>query len=92
MSFFNRIAENRIQAAIDRGELGNLVGQGKLNAPEHASVVPAALRAGYRLLKNAGFLPPQIAFRHELRQVERSLEQADSHGCEKTTCYKIKPT
>ena len=51
--------------------------------PARSSSGTAELRAGYRLLKNAGFLPPELALRREIRQVEELLLQVETDGEEK---------
>ena len=76
MSLLDRLADAHIQNAIDAGEMDDLPGQGRPLPPDDARHVPAELRAGYRLLKNAGFVPPEIATHRELREVEDLLNQA----------------
>ncbi|KKI47356.1 DnaJ family domain-containing protein [Obesumbacterium proteus] len=58
-------AERHISSALKRGELDNLSGEGKPLVLDDDSHVPADLRVGYRLLKNAGCLPPEIEQRKE---------------------------
>ncbi|MEG0234397.1 MAG: DUF1992 domain-containing protein [Hafnia sp.] len=58
-------AERHISSALKRGELDNLSGEGKPLLLDDDSHVPADLRVGYRLLKNAGCLPPEIEQRKE---------------------------
>jgi len=58
-------AERHISSALKRGELDNLPGEGKPLLLDDDSHVPEDLRAGYRLLKNAGCLPPEIEQRKE---------------------------
>ena len=54
------IAERRIQEAIERGEFDDLPGKGKpLHLGEDDRSVPEELRMAYRMLKNAGLLPPE---------------------------------
>ena len=76
MSLLDQLADAHIQTAIDNGDLDNLPGQGQPLPPDEARHVPAELRAGYRLLKNAGFVPPEIQTHRELREVEDLLAQA----------------
>lgn len=65
MFLIDEWAERHISSALKRGELENLSGEGKPLQLEDDSHVPADLRAGYRLLKNAGCLPPEIEQRKE---------------------------
>ena len=75
MNLFDQIAEARIQEAIERGELRDLPGEGKPLQLDDDSAVPEELRAAYRILKNAGFLPPELQLRQELREAEHLLQQ-----------------
>jgi len=83
MLFLDKLAENTIKAAIDRGELDNLPGCGKPMILDDDSGVPPELRTGYRLLKNAGYLPQELQLRTEVKKVEELLLLADC-DCEKT--------
>ncbi len=75
MLLIDQIAEQHIQAAIERGELEDLPGSGKPLNLDDDSQIPAELRAGYRLLKNANFIPPELKMRREIRNLEDLLEQ-----------------
>lgn len=75
MNLLDQIAEARIQEAIDRGDLRGLPGEGKPLQLDDDSAVPEELRAAYRILKNAGFLPPELQLRQELREAEHLLQQ-----------------
>jgi hypothetical protein len=73
MWLIDEIAERHIRAAIERGELDDLPGAGKPLALDDDRLIPEHLRAGYRLLKNAGFLPPELDTLHEIREAEALL-------------------
>lgn len=60
MTIFDTLAERHIQAALESGELQGLAGEGKPLTLDDDSHIPPELRVGYRLLKNAGYLPPGI--------------------------------
>jgi hypothetical protein len=70
------IAERHILAALERGELDNLPGAGKPLALDDNRMVPEELRAGYRLLKNAGYLPAEVESLREIRDLQAILSQA----------------
>ena len=78
MLLIQRLAEEKIQAALDRGDLDNLPGQGKPLNLDDDRYVPEELRAGFRLLKNAGYLPPELEIKKEIQQVEALLLQVES--------------
>ena len=66
MDMFRAIAEERIREAVRRGEFDNLPGAGKPLPPDDLDQVPEELRMGYKLLKNAGFLPEEMQLRKEM--------------------------
>jgi hypothetical protein len=54
------LVEQRLEEAVSRGELAKLPGEGRpLELHDHA-LIPEELRAAYRILKNAGFVPPEV--------------------------------
>ena len=65
MWLLDQWAERHIVDAQNRGELDNLRGRGEPLVLDDDSHIPADLRAGYRLLKNAGCLPPELELRRE---------------------------
>jgi hypothetical protein len=71
LDFLDRLAERRILEAMERGELANLPGAGSPLPPEDLELVPAELRGAYRLLKNAGFVPPQVETLRSIAELER---------------------
>jgi hypothetical protein len=73
VDLIERLAEQHIQAAIERGELSGLPGEGRPLPHEDLSMVPEHLRAGYRLLKNAGYLPPELEALREIKDAEALL-------------------
>ena len=76
MSIVERIAEQRIKEAIERGELDHLPGAGKPLELDEDADVPAELRVAYRILKNSGFVPPEIELRRDIASAEQLLTQA----------------
>ncbi|QIE97551.1 DUF1992 domain-containing protein [Pantoea stewartii] len=77
MWLIDQLAEQHIKAAQEKGELSDLPGEGAPLNLEDDSQVPPDLRAGYRLLKNAGFLPPELELRREALQVSDLLQHLD---------------
>jgi hypothetical protein len=63
------LAESKIQAASARGDFDNLPGRGRPLALEDLSRVPASLRMGFRLLRTAGCLPPELEARKEVARL-----------------------
>ncbi|MDF7667527.1 DUF1992 domain-containing protein [Orbaceae bacterium ESL0727] len=77
MWLIDQIAEKHIVAAQKRGEFDNLPGQGKPLHLEDDSMVPKELRTGYRLLKNAGYMPPELEMHKEALQLSQLLSCLD---------------
>lgn len=76
MWLLDRLAEERIEQAIARGELDDLPGRGRPLQLDDDAMVPPELRAGYRVLKNAGFLPEEAALRRRIDDAEELLRLA----------------
>ena len=67
------LAERRIEEAIARGELDGLPGAGQPLALEDDALVPEDLRVAYRILKNAGYVPPEVQTLNEIAELERFI-------------------
>ncbi|SCC66445.1 DUF1992 domain-containing protein [Kosakonia oryziphila] len=65
MWLLDQWAERHILDAQNKGEFDNLPGCGEPLTLDDDSHVPPELRVGYRLLKNAGCLPPELEYRRE---------------------------
>ena len=74
MSVLEHIAERKIVAAIERGELSDLPGQGAPLALDDDALIPETLRMAYRILRNAGFVPPEVENFRAIGDLERCIE------------------
>jgi len=77
MDIFNKIAERRILEAIQNGEFDNLEGMGKPFTFEDETFIPDDLRMAYRILKNAGCVPPEIELRNEIINLSALINTLD---------------
>jgi len=71
------IAERRISEAIQNGHLDI---QGWQNRPlpmTNDILVPEELRMAFKILKNAGYLPPEIETKKEIQQLEDLLSTCE---------------
>ena len=75
MNAFAILAEQRILEAQRQGALDDLPGRGQPLVIEDLSGVPEELRMGYKILKNAGFLPPELQLQQELVTLQELLER-----------------
>lgn len=74
MHLMQRIAEQRLTEAERRGELRGLAGEGRPLELQDLSGVPRELRPAYLMLRNAGFVPPDLHTRRLIREVEDLLD------------------
>ncbi|HBR05984.1 MAG TPA: DUF1992 domain-containing protein [Desulfovibrio sp.] len=65
--FIERLAEEAIVRHMREGGFDNLEGRGRPLPEEDLSMVPEDLRMAYRILKNAGCLPPELEREKEIR-------------------------
>lgn len=76
----DRIADRRIQDAIDAGEFDNLDGMGKPLQFEENPFVPKELRAAFKVLENSGFAPDWMTVAQEIdADLARIRTAADRH-------------
>ena len=77
MICFQRIAERRILEAVREGAFDDLPGAGQPLKLEDDSNVPEDLRVAYKILKNAGYVPKEVALRKEIAQTEDLLDDME---------------
>ena len=70
---YEKIVEQRIKEAMEKGEFDDLPGKGKPLPLEDDSHVPEDLRLAYKVLKNADCLPPELLEKKEILQMEDML-------------------
>ncbi len=74
---FERIIEERILSAQKRGEFNDLTGTGEPLVYEDDSHVPEELRLAHKILRNAGYLPPEVEMRNEIERTEDLLASTE---------------
>lgn len=77
MNIFLAIAERRIQEAIANGDFEHLPGAGRPIDEEQDTWVPEDLRMAYRILKNAGCIPPELELRNEIATMKDLIRSLD---------------
>ncbi|MCF6139252.1 DUF1992 domain-containing protein [Pseudalkalibacillus berkeleyi] len=73
MDFSAGMAEEKIRAALRRGEFDNLPGKGKPLPKDDLAGVPDELRIGYKILKNSGFVPPEVQLKKDIVTLEELI-------------------
>jgi Domain of unknown function (DUF1992) len=71
------LAERKIQDAIARGEFDDLPGAGRPLELDDDALVPEDLRVAYRILKNAGYVPPELETVNQIAELERTIASDD---------------
>lgn len=80
MSYFWRIAEQRIFEAQRAGAFDELPGKGMPLELEDLSWMPEELRIGYHILKNAHVLPPEAELLKEIHTLEDLLKHVEDES------------
>lgn len=74
------VSEDKIKRAIKEGKLDDLEGMGRPLPPDEAMNLPAELRMAYRMLKNSGYVPAEIAEEREIIRTIDLLEHMEDEG------------
>jgi hypothetical protein len=77
MDIFQKIAERKIQEAIEKGEFENLPNAGRPIKIDDDPNIPQELRIAYRILKNAGYLPLELELRNEIISLRKMIDALD---------------
>lgn len=81
MSPLSRIAEKKIAQAINDGSLDCTRFKNKPLVFEDNSFVPEDLKMSYKILKNAGYIPPEVQTRKEIYNLEQLIAKTeDEHA------------
>ena len=75
LSAIQFIAEKRIEDALEKGEMDNLPGSGRPLELEDMSHIPEELRMAYKILRNAGCLPPELEEGKKICRLTEILDQ-----------------
>jgi hypothetical protein len=74
ISGFDALVEKHVREAQAQGVFDNLPGAGQPLKLDDDAMVPEELRAAYRILKNSGYVPPEVEALRDLREIELMLE------------------
>lgn len=73
MAILDQVAEGRIAEAMARGEFDALPGRGKPLPKDDWDMISPELRMAYRILKNAGVVPREVALRQEIAGMQARI-------------------
>ncbi len=77
MDIFQKLAERRITESIEKGELDSIEGAGEPLKLDEDSFVPEELRLSYKVLRNSGFIPPELELRNEIISLRAIVDLID---------------
>jgi len=89
MGLLDTIVEQRIAQAIAEGALENLPGAGKPLHLDDDRLVPEDLRVAYRILRNAGFIAPEVERRREIADLAELLRHATDDGVRRRAAARL---
>jgi hypothetical protein len=72
---FDALAERKILEAQARGEFDALPGAGRPLALDEDLLVPEEDRVACRILRNAGFVPPEVETRREISSLRSAARE-----------------
>jgi len=70
MDFLASIAEQKILKAMEEGDLNSSEWKNKPLPLKDDHLVPDDLKIAYKMLKNSGYLPPELEDRKEIKRME----------------------
>jgi hypothetical protein len=83
------IAEEKICDAMRAGAFDDLPGAGRPLAPDDVALIPEELRIAYRILKNAGCVPPEIEARKEAVTLRKLVAAATDDDARRRALAKL---
>ena len=87
MSLLDDLAESRIVEAQRRGEFDDLPGAGKPLCIDDDGLIAVEWRMAHRVLRNAGYLPPEVSLRKEAAELE-ALVATLTESCERQLAWR----
>jgi DnaJ-like protein len=89
LSVLDALAEARIEEAMREGAFDDLPGMGRPLTLDDDRLVPEHLRAAYRILRNAGFVPPEVEARRERARLATLLATLDDDAARRRALAKL---
>ncbi len=81
MGLIEMLAERRIQQAMREGAFDHLEGAGRpLKLEDDDPFVPPELRMAFKVMKNAGLLPPEVLARKEIHSLRELIACTDDEA------------
>ncbi|MBK1690583.1 DnaJ family domain-containing protein [Ectothiorhodospira mobilis] len=90
MDLIDQLVESCVREAERDGVFDDLPGQGRPLELEDDTMVPEALRAAYRLLRNSGFVPEEVSLRREIREAEDLLRACEDETLRRQQAHRLR--
>ncbi|MCG5535651.1 DnaJ family domain-containing protein [Ectothiorhodospira mobilis] len=90
MDLIDQLVESRVREAERDGVFDDLPGQGRPLELEDDTMVPEALRAAYRLLRNSGFVPEEVRLHREIREAEDLLRACEDETLRRQQAHRLR--
>ena len=89
MHALDLIAEEKIRDAMRAGAFDDLPGAGRPLALDDVALIPEDIRIAYRILKNAGCVPPEIEARKEAVTLRKLVAAATDDAARRRALAKL---
>jgi len=89
MGLLDTVVEQRIAQAIAEGAFDDLPGAGKPLDLDDDRMVPEDLRVAYRILRNAGYIPPEIEERREIADLAALMRHATDDAARRRAAARL---
>ena len=89
MGLLDLLADQKIAAALEAGAFDDLPGQGRPLDLADDALIPEDVRVAYRILKNAGFVPPELEERREAVELGALLATIDDDGARRHAAARL---
>jgi hypothetical protein len=76
--FSEKLIEEKIREAMERGEFDDLPGKGKPLDLDAYFATPEDVRLGYSVLKSAGCVPVEVELQKEIESLKARLDVSDN--------------
>lgn len=89
MHVFDELVEARINEAMERGDFENLPDAGRRLDLEEDPFIPDDMRLAYKILKNAGYIPPELELKRDISAVESQLAATEDAAARQRSLKKL---
>ncbi|MCP4443546.1 MAG: DUF1992 domain-containing protein [Aureispira sp.] len=89
MSLFDKLVEQKIQAAIKQGDFDSFEGFGKPMDNTDYFNAPKEERMLFHILKNAGIVPEEIQLRKDMLKLQDQINSSDNLNTKKSLHQKF---